>query len=265
MSNDIYSYIKENFGIEVTDYQFKRDYIKEPLKITKNGIGSERPYKEDLEYLYLTLNLSSKNLQTFFKISEATLIRWNRFYKIKKDKKLSSKNRYKTYFNKYGVFNNSQLKKWKNNISLKKQEISSKRYFTMKKNGSCGKSKEEDKIYDLLIKKYPNIIRHYKCILYPFICDFYIPELDLYIEYQGYWKHGKEPYIGSNIQKEIIKLWEKRSKEINFKGEFKKEYSDAIKRWSISDPLKRETAKRNNLNWIEFFNMNEFMDWYNSL
>jgi hypothetical protein len=135
----------------------------------------------------------------------------------------------------------------------------------MKKNNSCGKSKQEDEIYNLLIQKYPDIIRHYKSELYPFICDFYIPELDLYIEYQGYWKHGKEPYIGSNEQKEIIKLWEERSKEINFKGELKEEYSDAIKRWTISDPLKRETAKKNNLNWIEFFNMNEFMNWYNSL
>lgn len=39
MSNDIYSYIKENFGIEITDYQFKRDYIKEPLKQFLNKKG----------------------------------------------------------------------------------------------------------------------------------------------------------------------------------------------------------------------------------
>ena len=60
MSNDIYSYIKENFGIEITDYQFKRDYIKEPLK----KIYLNKRYKwelidrDDLEYLYIKLNLS---------------------------------------------------------------------------------------------------------------------------------------------------------------------------------------------------------------
>ena len=31
MSDNIYNYLKENFNINVTDYQFKRDYIKEPL------------------------------------------------------------------------------------------------------------------------------------------------------------------------------------------------------------------------------------------
>ena len=31
------------------------------------------------------------------------------------------------------------------------------------------------------------------------------------------------------------------------------------------NPLKRETARKNNLNWIEFFNMKQFMEWYDSL
>ena len=31
------------------------------------------------------------------------------------------------------------------------------------------------------------------------------------------------------------------------------------------DPLKRKTAKENNLNWIEFFSMKEFENWYNNL
>ena len=39
----------------------------------------------------------------------------------------------------------------------------------------------------------------------------------------------------------------------------------AIDVWTISDPLKRKTAKKNNLNWIEFFNMEQFMEWYNQI
>ena len=71
MSNDIYSYIKENFGIEITDYQFKRDYIKEPLK----KIYLNKRYKwelidrDDLEYLYIKLNLSVLNLSQLFNIT----------------------------------------------------------------------------------------------------------------------------------------------------------------------------------------------------
>ena len=75
----------------------------------------------------------------------------------------------------------------------------------------------------------------------------------------------KEPYIGTDEQKEIIKLWEKKSQEINFKGELKENYNNAIYTWTIRDTLKRETAKKNNLNWIEFFNMKQFMDWYNKI
>ena len=75
----------------------------------------------------------------------------------------------------------------------------------------------------------------------------------------------KEPYIGTDEQKEIIKLWEEKSKEINYKGELKESYNKAIFIWSINDVNKRETAKKNNLNWIEFFNMYEFMNWYNQI
>ena len=78
--------------------------------------------------------------------------------------------------------------------------------------------------------------------------------MDLYIEYQGFWTHGKEPYIGSDEQKEIIKLWASKNTD---------QYKRAIKTWTIKDPLKRETAKKNNLNWIEFFNIKQFMKWYN--
>ena len=31
----------------------------------------------------------------------------------------------------------------------------------------------------------------------------------------------------------------------------------------MKDPIKRNWAKEHNLNWIEFFNMNQFMDWFN--
>ena len=51
MANDIYL----QYGIDSN--KLKRNYIKYPLHITKNGIGSEIPYKDDLEYLYIILNL----------------------------------------------------------------------------------------------------------------------------------------------------------------------------------------------------------------
>ena len=85
----------------------------------------------------------------------------------------------------------------------------------------------------------------------------------MYIEYQGHWTHGNEPYIGTNEQNEILEIWRNKSNELNFKGRTKNQYKRAIKIWTLEDPLKRKTVKENNLNWIEFFNMNEFLDWFN--
>lgn len=396
MSNDIYSYIKENFGIEITDYQFKRDYIKKPLKSHKGPVPGEKPFDEDFCYLYNTLNLRIKDLENifscgvrvinymitknniskkplpkkvkpnndiykyyninidylsrdfikyplrtlyrshitggiiletptkedleylssipltnpqiaeYFYVDEKTIRKWKKKFNIKKDthkiklmQEKAFKNKtglnFRQYFTKksketklkkYGNENYTNKEKYKqtclekygteyylsskNYKNLYKNEkwvknINNKKYISFKKNNSFAKSSYEDEIYNLLIQKYSNILRQYKSELYPFPCDFYIPELDLYIEYQGTWYHGNEPYIGTDEQKEIIKKWGEKSKEINFKGELKSSYLNAIQTWTIRDPLKRETAKKNNLNWIEFFNMEQFMEWFNQL
>lgn len=260
MSDDIYTYIEQNFNIKITDYQFKRDYIKNPLYIAKNGIGSERPYKEDLEYLYIKLNISLKNIQKLFNISEPTAIRWNRFYKIKKDKKLSHKNKVLTFLEKYNVINNSQLKSWKNKIKENKEKIIIKRLQTSKKNKTEGKSNIEKEIFNILKSKFSDTVFQYYSKLYPFKCDYYIPSLDLYIEYQGFWHHGNEPYKNTPEHNLILDSWISKSNNSN---KLKNQYSDAIYIWTKRDPLKRETAKLNNLKWIEFFTFNEFIEWFN--
>lgn len=190
--------------------------------------------------------------------------------KLKKygNENYTNKEKYKqTCLERYGTEYYLSSKNYKNLYKDEKWviNVNNKKYISFKKNNSFTKSSYEDEIYNLLIQRYSNILRQYKSDLYPFPCDFYIPEIDTYIEYQGTWYHGNEPYINSIEQKEIIKKWEEKSKEINFKGELKSSYLNAIQTWTIRDPLKRETAKRNNLNWIEFFNMNEFMDWYNQI
>lgn len=136
--------------------------------------------------------------------------------------------------------------------------VNRKCHETKKKNGSYGKSKEEDAVYEILCSVFfqENIERQYKSKLYPFSCDFYIKSLDLYIELQGMWTHGSEPYDNNNIKhQEILKLW--KSKNSKF-------YDIAIKVWTESDPKKRQIAKENNLNWIEFWSVKEVKNWLNS-
>ena len=65
------------------------------------------------------------------------------------------------------------------------------------KNNSFHTSSNEEIIKDLLLEKFPDTIYHYNEERYPFNCDFYIPTLDLFIEYQGYWSHGFKPFEGT--------------------------------------------------------------------
>lgn len=143
------------------------------------------------------------------------------------------------------------------------EEIQRKRYNTMKANDTFNRSKPEKEIKELLCKKF-TVIMDRKHKNYPFRCDFYIQELNLFIEFQGHVSHGGHPFnIKSNDDLITLHTWLKRSQEFNFKGKKKKSYKGYIQTWIRRDPLKRQTAKENNLNWLEFFNMQEFMDWYN--
>ena len=56
-----------------------------------------------------------------------------------------------------------------------------------------------------------------------------------------------------------------KSEEINFKNKNKNYYLNAIYVWTKLDPKKHRVAKENNLNWIEFFNIEEFNRWFESI
>lgn len=119
----------------------------------------------------------------------------------------------------------------------------------MLRNNSFKQSKTELMLLDYLKSEYPDLIYQYKDKeRYPFKCDFYIPSLDLFIEYNGYWTHGLHPFNPLN-KEDNLKLLKWKTKE-------SKQYKTAIKVWTITDPLKRETAIKNNLNFIEL--------WYNA-
>ena len=138
-------------------------------------------------------------------------------------------------------------------------KITEKQFETKKQNNSFNTSKPEEEIYNKLILKFNNVIRQHKTEEYPFHSDFYIPELDLYIEYQGQWTHGGQPFDENNkLHLNKLNEWSEKSIKSKF-------YKNAIETWTIRDPLKRKTAKENNLNWIEFFTLDEFNKWFESL
>ena len=166
--------------------------------------------------------------------------------------KMSDWQKGKSWETKFGKEKALKLKEYFRKLKLGthlSKETINKALNTRIKNQTLGKSKEEDYIYYLLLDKFKNTKRNYKSKEYPFHCDFYIPELNLYIEYQGFWTHGNEPFDESN--KEHIKIIEK------WKVKNTIQYNKAIDDWTRRDPLKRQTAKENGLNWIEFFNIND--------
>lgn len=168
---------------------------------------------------------------------------------------------------KYGVDNAIKLDSVQKARLDNLNEITEKAYNTKKKNNSFNTSNAELIIFKALNELFPNnVLTQYKSDVYPFACDFYLPQLDLYIEYQGFWTHGKEPFNPSNSEhQKLIEHWRKKANELNFKKEHKKLYENAIQVWTKKDPYKRQIAKDNNLNWVEFFNLQQFDNWCKNL
>lgn len=186
----------------------------------------------------------------------------------------------KTIFERYGVNNPFELDEIKEKAKktmrsrygvdfyVQTEEFNEKAHQIKKEHGTYGKSKEEDEIGELLYKKFGKIEKQYISNVYPFPCDFYIPSLDLYIEYQGFWSHGKAPFDENNPEHvKKLEIWKTREKlkKDNGKSRRKNCYRNAIHVWTVSDPLKRKVAKDNNLNWKEFWNIQEVKDWITTL
>ena len=159
-----------------------------------------------------------------------------------------------TTFEKYGVKHIMYLPNVASKVAnseIRKQH----EYETKKKNHTFNSSSTENETYKLLKQKYSDVITQYKSDVYPYCCDFYIPSLDLYIECNYHWTHGGHPYNENNID-DINKLNKWKEKKTKF-------YDNAIKTWTIRDVNKRNIAKQNNLNYIEFWNINEVINYEN--
>lgn len=137
------------------------------------------------------------------------------------------------------------------------EEVQRKIIETKKANGTTNSSEPERKIEDILREKFTDLKTQYnKDDRYPFACDFYIPSLDLFIEYQGTWTHGFHVFDPNNEDDiNTINEWKSKSEEGHVY------YTSAIKTWTVSDPKKRDYVKKNNLNYIEFWNLEEVRKW----
>lgn len=145
---------------------------------------------------------------------------------------------------------------WKEKYQKNKHEIKENEYKTKRENGTLNTSAPEDRYYRYLIEKYgtEDVCRQYKDERYPFACDFYIKSKDLFIELNISWTHGGHRFDQEN-ETDINKLncWKEKAKESEY-------YKNAIKVWTEADPLKFETAKKNNLAYIVYYSENELYE-----
>ena len=278
---------KQKYGVENISQLAE---IKEKKKETAKRLYNTDTYfkTEEFKKKAKAIRLSKYGDENYNNRKKAQISCIERYGVDNPSKVLEIKNKkVNTYLKKFGTTNPSKVQEIKDKkrktviehygvhstmlIPEIKEKVVTKGYLTRKENGTFnGKStisidnkivkcsKFEKYVYNKLKIKFKNIQYQYKSEQYPFVCDFYISELDLYIECQGTWEHGFSPYIGSVSNLIQLDKWKKRIKQ-------SKRYKYAIEVWTIRDPLKRQIAKQNNLNWIEFFTIKEFENWFKNL
>ena len=127
-----------------------------------------------------------------------------------------------------------------------------KSWETKRKNGTFNTSKPEKTLYLLLCDTFgkENVKTQYKDkIRYPFYCDFYIKSEDLFIELNAHWSHGEHFYDDKSVEdNKLVQKWKCKAKK-----QGSRYYYEAIDVWTKRDILKRDTALKNNLNYIVFW------------
>lgn len=165
----------------------------------------------------------------------------------------------KTMLRRYGVEYSMQIPKNKEYMSylMSSYEMQERRYNTMKRNHTFNSSSTEEELFLYIKSRFPTVVRQYKDKnRYPYFCDFYIPELDYFIELQGYYTHGKHPFDpNSNEDLQLIEYYKKKYGED----------CQPITIWSIKDVEKRDCAKKHNLNFKEVWSLEDGKNFVNDL
>lgn len=121
---------------------------------------------------------------------------------------------------------------------------------TMRQNGNY--SSDEDYFEKELTNLGIKFKTQYSSAKYPFYCDFYLIDYDIYIELNLYWSHNNH-FFDKNSQTDLdtLSIWKDKAK----KGH--KQYANAITVWTKSDLKKRDTARKNNLNYVVLWSRQE--------
>ena len=178
-----------------------------------------------------------------------------------------SRSYHNTWINKPQDEKDLAIKKRLASPNINSNEAIQKSNQTKIKNGTSKRSKAEDNYYhqlQLMGFDKDDIVHHYTCDRYPYDCDFYIKSKDLFIEYQGHWTHGTEPFDSSN--ESHLKTLSNLTSVIDDGQDEKKVHiaKNIIATWAQRDPRKLKTAIDNNINLILVYPKNKTYFIHNS-
>ena len=189
----------------------------------------------------------SKNIQIVEKIINTNLERYG-VLAPSQNKKIKEKT-FNTNFNRYGVTNPAKLEhikekarqtclnKYGVEYTQQVQEFRDKGYKTSKINGSFESSDEEDTFGDYLRTLDPTIKQHVEHPELGHIIDFYMPKMDIWVQYDGTYWHGKT--IRKNISERSKKI-----EKVKISDQFQNEkISNLIRFWSdeVLESIKKGT------------------------
>ena len=270
VKNKVKESILKKFGTEVytqsDDYKKnKKIYLEKKKQTCIDLYGVDNPCKNlavkakmiatnnekyGADFASQTNIVKEKAIQTNLKKYGADFYSQSETYKETLPKILNKTK--ETNLKKYGADFYSQSETYKETLP----EIQKKIYKTKKQNNSFNTSEPELKLLKLLQDKFgfDDVLYQYQSKQYPFACDFYIKSLDLYIELQGTWLHGSEPFDATNVEhQQKLNEWQQKSQTSQF-------YRNAIDVWTVRDPLKRLTAINNGIKLIEVFDSEFFSE-----
>ncbi|MBS6286254.1 MAG: hypothetical protein KH433_02445 [Campylobacter concisus] len=121
---------------------------------------------------------------------------------------------------------------------MQSKEVVSKNLQTKRKNGTFNTSSIEERIKALGTFE----SQYNKDARYPYLCDFYDRDRDLFIEVNASWIHGYHWYDVEN-DVDTCKKWKAKTRDSKY-------YANALDVFTKRDVEKRECARKNKLNYV---------------
>lgn len=160
--------------------------------------------------------------------------------------KKSSKRRQAVMLERYGAPNSVQIDDVRNCI-----------FETRRKNGTVNSSQGEEVLYEMLVAYFGKDDVYRNMLVdnrYPYHVDFYIKSRDLFIELNGDMSHYFHWFnLNSERDQQVVQSWTENMHRLESQTGKKSRYRKYIETWTGSDVLKRECARKNQLNYLVFW------------